>query len=900
MKYLSLRQGRRYLRFLIVGCLSFVLTINGPALAAFKEIHQQSFDQTGPQQTTISQAASSFLQDGIEFYQAEQFSAAIDAWNRALTGSTDGLQKALLFSNLSLAYQHLGQWEPAGESIAQSLLLLKDLADLPESSDYWETVGKALNTQGRLQWTKGDAESALSTWRHATAAYHQAGHGRGIVLSLINQAKALQVLGLHRQSVTVLKQGVYQFLQSEHIDPPLKATGLWHLGNAQRQFGKLTESQTYLQKSLEIIDTYQLESLRSQVLIDLGNTERALGDSSSAIGKTDEADSHRKSALEAYRGAANSTSVPMTQLQADLNQLSLLIALEQWPEAEELWPTLLSKLNLSPSRSAIYTELNFAYSVTHLMQLDEPQANEMAAKQTIKSIPTAEEIDSILVKAIQQADGLDDAIAKSYALGQRGELYEVTKKWSAAQDFTQKALQLTTTNAYPDGRYRWQWQQGRLLNKQHKRDEAIAAYGAAVKTLQGVRSNLRFIDSEVQFSFRDNVEPVYRELAELLLIDDDNVEPTEENLDQAITQIDNLQLSELENFLRCDLAPTTTITKFEANSNTAILYPMILENHLTVILQLPEGKRFAKTDIPRAEVDKTLAQLRSYLSDSPSRTPDVRLVAQDVYKWLILPFEEELQRRDQLDTLVFVLDGTLRNIPMSVLHDGEQYLIEKYAIAVAPELKLFTPRSLPPDLQVFTGGVGTPQEIEGLTFEPIEKLDAELDVVSELFGPQPPLTNQAFKGETLKEQLSTGTFSGIHLKTHGVFSSDPEETFIVAYGELLKGEELGNLIQAGSLQGATPIDLLVLSSCSTAAGDNRAVLGLAGITVRAGARSTLSTLWEAQDDPNTELMIQFYRELKKDGMTRAKALRNAQLALINQGYRAPNRWATYVLVGNWL
>ena len=92
----------------------------------------------------------------------------------------------------------------------------------------------------------------------------------------------------------------------------------------------------------------------------------------------------------------------------------------------------------------------------------------------------------------------------------------------------------------------------------------------------------------------------------------------------------------------------------------------------------------------------------------------------------------------------------------------------------------------------------------------------------------------------------------------------------------------------------------LLSSCSTAAGDNRAVLGLAGITVRAGARSTLSTLWEAQDDPNTELMIQFYRELKKDGMTRAKALRNAQLALINQGYRAPNRWATYVLVGNWL
>lgn len=900
MKYLFPWQGRRYLRFLIAVCLSFVLTINVSAVAAFKDAHQQSISQVRQQQITIGQTANLFLQDGIRFYQEEQFSAAIDAWNQALAESTDGLQKALLLSNLSLAYQHSAQWEPASESIAQSLLLLKDLADLSESSDYWETVGKALNTQGRLQWTRGDAESALATWRNATAAYHQAGHGRGIVLSLINQAKALQVLGLHRQSATVLKQGVYQFLQSEQIDPPLKATGLWHLGNAQRQFGKLTESQTYLQKSLEIIDAYQLESLRSQVLIDLGNTERALGDSSSAIGKTDEADVYRQAALEVYRAAANSTSVPMTQLQADLNQLSLLIDLEQWSEAEGLWPTLVSKINLSPSRSAIYTELNFAKSLTQLMQLGEPQGNGIAAKQTIKAIPTSGEIDSILVKAVQQADGLNDAIAKSYALGQRGELYEATKKWSAAQDFTQKALQLTTTNAYPDGRYRWQWQQGRLLNKQHKRDEAIAAYGAAVETLEGVRNNLRFIDSDVQFSFRDNVEPVYRELAELLLIDDENVEPTEENLDQAITQIDNLQLSELENFLRCDLAQTTAITKFEASPDTAILYPMILENHLTVILQLPEGKRFAKTDIPRAQVDKILEQLRSYLSDSPSRTPDVLTISQEVYKWLIQPFEEELQRRDQIDTLVFVLDGTLRNIPMAVLHDGEQYLIEKYAIAVAPELELFTPRSLPPDLQVFTGGVGAPQEIEGRKFEPIEKLDAELNVVSELFGPQPPLTNQAFKGETLKEQLSTGNFSGIHLKTHGVFSSDPEETFIVAYGELLKGEELGNLIQAGSRQGAIPIDLLVLSSCSTADGDNRAVLGLAGIAVRAGARSTVSTLWEAQDIPNTELMIQFYRELKKDGMTRAKALRNAQLALIDQGYRSPNRWATYVLVGNWL
>ena len=129
---------------------------------------------------------------------------------------------------------------------------------------------------------------------------------------------------------------------------------------------------------------------------------------------------------------------------------------------------------------------------------------------------------------------------------------------------------------------------------------------------------------------------------------------------------------------------------------------------------------------------------------------------------------------------------------------------------------------------------------------------------------------------------------------------DPEETFIVAYGGLITGDELGSLIQTGSQQGATPIDLLVLSACSTAAGDNRAVLGLAGIAVRAGARSTISTLWDARDIPNTELMIAFYENLKQPGMTRAQALRQAQLSLIESGRRQPHIWATYVLVGNWL
>ncbi|MEA5464415.1 CHAT domain-containing protein [Leptothoe sp. PORK10 BA2] len=863
----------------------------------------------------VAQATLSLLQDGIRHYQAEQFAAAIQSWTQALTNAaTQDLHQALLLSNLSLAHQHLGQLDQATDAIHQSLHILKTLAHTSPSADYWETIAKALNARGRLEWTQGDTQSALATWQETTAAYERAGHDHGIVLSLINQAKALQTLGLHLRSKTILEQQVYQRLQNSQLDPTLRAAGLWHLGNAQRQFGQLLDAQSYLRQSLDIIQANHLDTLRGPVLMDLGNAERALGDGTSAIGKIAAA-AHRESALQAYGEVAAGDYAPMTQLQAQVNQLSLLIDLEKWSEAEALWPQIWFRIlpptgtatALSPSRTAIYTQLNFAKSLVRLMVMaDIPHQGRKQATEPVSPLPTtiastlatSADIDTLLINAAQQADALADPIAKSYALGQRGELYELNADWPKAQALTQKALQLTITNDYPNGRYRWQWQQGRLFKQQQQPDKAIASYQGAVETLSLVRQDLLFIDAEVQFSFRDNVEPVYRELVELLLSDDNNNGPIKQNLDLAIQQIDNLQLSELENFLRCSLGTTAPINQFEAAANTAILYPIILENRLGVISQIQGQKRFTSFPMDQATVEATLKQLQTDLSVAPNRTPKVIKTAQLVYDWLIRPLEADLER-NQIETLVFVLDGSLRNVPMAVLHNGQQYLLEKYTIAIAPELELFKPTPLPPDLKVFTGGVGQPQSIEGRNFSAIEKLDAELDAVSQLFGPQPPITNEDFNGMTLQEQLSTGNFSGIHLKTHGVFSSDPEETFIVAYDELILGQELGDLIQIGSRQGESPIELLVLSACSTATGDNRAILGLAGIAVRAGARSTLSTLWEAQDEPNTKMMVQFYQELKKDGTTRAQALHQAQLALMKD-YPAPHVWATYVLVGNWL
>ncbi|MEO0947066.1 MAG: CHAT domain-containing protein [Cyanobacteria bacterium J06641_5] len=377
-------------------------------------------------------------------------------------------------------------------------------------------------------------------------------------------------------------------------------------------------------------------------------------------------------------------------------------------------------------------------------------------------------------------------------------------------------------------------------------------------------------------------------------------------METAILNINALQVAELENYLGCEL-PTLNLVEGIDDPNAAIVYPIMLEDRLAVIFEIPNAEQpstlsYWETPIPRETVDATLKGLRANLAIAHN-TPEVIDASQQVYQWLIQPLEPFLEASDRVETLVFVLDGALRNIPMAVLHDGERYLVEQgYGLAVAPRLELFSPRaSSSPEIRVATGGVSIPQVIEGTPFPAIEKVGEELSRIAERIDTSEPLLDANFTAANIQQQLQAGTFSAIHWKTHGVFSSDPQETFLVAFNERITAKDLNAIVQTSIRKGTQPLELLVLSACETALGDDRAVLGLAGIAARTGARSVLATLWTAQDEPNTEFMARFYEELSKPGVTKARALQQAQLALIQKhGYTTPYIWANYTLVGNWL
>jgi CHAT domain-containing protein len=245
---------------------------------------------------------------------------------------------------------------------------------------------------------------------------------------------------------------------------------------------------------------------------------------------------------------------------------------------------------------------------------------------------------------------------------------------------------------------------------------------------------------------------------------------------------------------------------------------------------------------------------------------------------------------------VFVLDGPLRNIPMATLYYGKQYLVEKYGIALAPGLQLVDPKPLAQrQLKALTAGL---TESSG-NFAPLEFVEQELEQIkSEI--PTEELRDREFTSKNLNNKVESFPVPVVHIATHGQFSSQAGETFIVAWkDERIKVKQLDDLLRARDRSQPDSLELLVLSACETAAGDKRAALGLAGVAVQAGARSTLASLWLVDDESTALLMSRFYQELKS-GLTKAEALRRAQQSLLQGKYQHPRFWAAFVLLGNWL
>ncbi|KAB8331522.1 CHAT domain-containing protein [Scytonema tolypothrichoides VB-61278] len=878
---MSGRVRRKWLNQAILALLTaFLCTVLSPMVTAVVAVN--STTQTPPSQRAQSENS---VQQGKALYDAGRFSEALKVLEQAAAtfrASGDKLKQAMTLSNLSLVYQQLGQWTEAESAITQSLNLLKNGDNSKQASVIF---AQALDVQGRLQLAKGQTQTALSTWQEAAKIYKQIGDEATLTRNRINTAQAMQALGLYRQASKILTE-VQQSL-TKLPDSPLKATGLRSLGNILRVVGDLNTSREVLKESLAVAQRVQSSTAIGETLLSLGNTAIAQGKTQLTLGNTTQAEKETQAALKYYQQAAL-VAQPTTRIQAQLNQLSLLVEKEQFPAALALASQIQPQITKLPaSRTTVYAQINYAQSITQLRQ------------KTNTDNSSWLDIAQMLYSAKETARNLKDPRAESYALGTLGGLYEKTGQFSEAQNLTKQALLIAQTLEPQDIAYQWQWQLGRLLKAKGDIKGATAAYDSAFKTLESLRRDLVAMNPEIQFSFRESVEPVYRGLVDLQLQSQGNAETMQYNLTQARNVIESLQQAELNNFFRSPcVEPRVTIdTALGQDKKAAIIYPIILPDRIEVILTLPGQKELRKytTAIPREKVESTVASVRKDLLQV-EQTFQVQEQSQEIYDWLIRPMEPELTK-NEIKTLVFVLDSELQNIPMGVLYDKQQqkYLIEKYALALTPGLQLFDPKPLQKvQLNALTAGVGE----QRFGFPALQNVPRELEEIKSEVPRSEELLNQKFTENNLQNELKSDPFSVVHLATHGEFSSDPEKTFILAWDKLLKVKEFDSLLRVSESSRSSNIELLVLSACKTAAGDKRAALGLAGVAVRAGARSTLASLWSVDDQSTADLMSEFYRQLN-NGVSKAEALQRAQVAVFKKKSE-PYYWAPYVLLGNWL
>jgi CHAT domain-containing protein len=357
--------------------------------------------------------------------------------------------------------------------------------------------------------------------------------------------------------------------------------------------------------------------------------------------------------------------------------------------------------------------------------------------------------------------------------------------------------------------------------------------------------------------------------------------------------------------------------------NTVLLYPLILEDRLELILITAKTPPIRRTiNIKREKLNQEIVDFLTKLRDPSSQ--DIKVPAQQLYTWLIKPFETELAEL-KIDTILYAPDGQLRYIPLAALHDGKQWLIEKYRVnnITAASLTKFNkkPIAIP---KIFAGAFGNVNK-QGFTGLPATL--TEVKKIADRFPNTTTFIETAFTKNVTEN--NSNSYTVLHLATHGQLSSasdKPEDSFIL-FGDGTKATIAD--IQGWNLKN---VDLVILSACQSGLGSKLGngveILGLGYQMQAAGARMSIASLWKVSDAGTEKLMDAFYTAVKTGKVSNVEALRQAQVAMITDNYEdlgetrgivsiearpprttsstAPTKishpyyWAAFILIGNGL
>jgi CHAT domain-containing protein/Tfp pilus assembly protein PilF len=830
-----------------------------------------------------------------------QFEAAFQSWQQALIiyreiKNRRGEGNAL--GNLGNAYYVLGKYDRAIDYQLQGLSVYREIKDrLGE--------GGSLGNLGTAYYSLGKYDKAINYFQQSLEIAREINDRLGEGTALGNLGSAYYSLGKYDKAIEF-------HLQRLNIARDIKnrigeKQSLGNLGIAYYYLGKYDKAIEFQLQSLEIARQIKDRFEEGRSLGNLGGTYNALG-------KYDKAINYFHQSLKIAREIKDR----LGEGGALGNLGGAYYFLGKYDKAIEFHlQSLEIKREIKNQQGEGGTLGNLGIAYRALGKYD-------------KAI-------NYFQQSLEIARQIKDRQGEGQALGNLGIAYDDLRKYDKAIDFQLQSLEIKREIKDLDGEGISLNNLGATFTELRQPEIAILFYKQAINVAESIRKDIRKLNKEEQRSYLETVSTRYKTLADLLL--------RQGRVMEALQVLDLLKVQELEDYFKnikgSDrsaqgvrlLEPEKAISdkllavsfenspeinsqlankiqqlpKSEINKvpdylqqipkGTVLLYPLILSDHIEIILFSPNTLPISRTvKISEKELTSLITDFKTGLATKID-TEDVQESAIKLYDLLIKPIAKELVEA-KATTILYAPDGKLRYIPLAALYDGKQWLAEKYRISnlIAYTLTDFSaqPKTQP---NILAGAFGGKTGEEKFGQKTLPATLSEVQAIANSFTNSVTLTEDNFSRQAIESQFKNHNI--LHLATHASFNTgSPDNSFIIfGNGDKIKLNEI-------SEWQIPNIDLIILSACQTGVGklgDGVEILGFGYQVQKAGAKNAIASLWAVNDEGTQALMEAFYGELKKGDATSTEALHRAQVTLIkSKKYNHPNYWSAFFAIGNGL
>ena len=860
-------------------------------------IHQQ-IGNKAVEGTTLTNIGTVYLNLGqypkaLEFYE-QALAIHQQIGNKAVEGTT--------LSAIGGVYLNLGQYAKALEFYQQALAIHQQIGNKA-------VEGTTLSAIGTVYLNLGQYPKALEFYQQALAIHQQIGNKASEGTTLTNIGTVYLNLGQYPKALEFYQQALA--IHQQIGNKASEGTTLTNIGGVYLNQGQYAKALEFYQQALAIHQQIGNKTGEGATLTNIGGVYRSLGQYTKAL-------EFYQQALAIHQQIGNKAGEGTTLT----NRGAVYRNQGQYAKALEFYQQALA-IHQQIGNKAV-EGITLAHMGSLLETQKQPELAIVFYKQSVNITETIR--DELQVLPIEQQQSFTETVAATYRrladlLLKQDRVLEAQRvldllKVQELEDYLSNVRGNNNTAQglpnLPPEQQTWESYQA-ILNKAVEIGKELTQLRQLKKhndTLTPAQEQRIAQLVKAQETIRQEFNNFIKSPEVLALVTQRSPESLSQDLLLQMGSFNALQ-DNLKNL----------------QQNAVLLYPLILDDRIELILTTPDSPPIRRTvQVPKQQLNETIAAFRSALQD---RTSDAKLPAQQLYNWLIKPLEAELKAADA-ETIIYAPDAQLRYIPLAALHDGEQWLVQRYRINNITAASL-TELSTKPQrqMQVLAGAFATGRYSfkvggESFDFAGLPFAGAEVENLAKTIPATTQLIDKAFTPQVTVPKMDDYTV--VHLATHAAFVvGTPDDSFILfGNGDRITLRD----IQNWSLKN---VDLVVLSACETGLGgklgNGEEILGLGYQMQRAGARAVVASLWTVDDGGTQALMNALYANLKKDNTTKAEALRQAQIALITGDNTAlgqkrgifaverirdssspnaiarlnhPYYWAPFILIGNGL